>query len=136
MKCLQTDLTHVGHYKEKEVSQAVFSLLPDWIQCDPPLHAPATMPSSLPNICPQTEIEEQPSLSPSLHPSFPPLEAAQSVPDHSKQERIPTGGHSEEFSHYLLLLLVFGLASVASSGSSVPRRDGRDLVQWHAHPSL
>lgn len=36
----------------------------------------------------------------------------------------------------LFLLLVFGLASVASSGSGVLRRDGRDLVEWHAHPSL
>lgn len=72
----------------------------------------------------------------SLPPSFLPSEAAQSVPDHSKQEGTPTGRHSEEFSRYLLLLLVFGLASVASSGSGVLRRDGRDLVQWHAHPSL
>lgn len=36
----------------------------------------------------------------------------------------------------LILLLIFGLASVGSSRDGILRRDGRDLVQWHAHPSL
>ena len=36
----------------------------------------------------------------------------------------------------LILLLIFGLASVDSSRNGILRRDGRDLVQWHAHPSL
>lgn len=36
----------------------------------------------------------------------------------------------------LILLLIFGLAPVDSSRNGILRRDGRDLVQWHAHPNL
>lgn len=40
-------------------------------------------------------------------------------------------------SHYLLFpLLFFGLISVDSSRGGILGWNGRDLTQWHAHPSL